>query len=181
MQYLALNALNAGRLTEAETWIRAALETERRLPPRTNLVDIHAALGMTLTRMERRAEAHLVLTEGIRLAHQMRAVHQIPDLMNFLALNLLELGRPQEAVRLCLEALVSDQIDRPALRAEIFDTLALCYGEAEERVLARQALAQSTKLTVQLEIVPDLLHRLYTFTLIEKTVFASEDHAAVLH
>lgn len=181
LQYLALNALNAGRLTEAETWIRAALETERRLPPRTNLVDIHAALGMTLTRMERRAEAHLVLTEGIRLAHQIRAVHQIPDLMNFLALNLLELGRPQEAVRLCLEALTSDQIDRPALRAELFDTLALCYGEAEERVLARQALAQSTKLTVQLEIVPDLLHRLYTFTLIEKTVFASEDHAAVLH
>ena len=181
LQYLALNALNAGRPFEAETWIRAALETERRLPPRTNLVDIHAALGMTLTRMERRAEAHLVLTEGIRLAHQIRAVHQIPDLMNFLALNLLELGRPQEAVRLCLEALASDQIDRPALRAELFDTLALCYGEAEERVLARQALAQSTKLTVQLEIVPDLLHRLYTFTLIEKTVFASEDHAAVLH
>ena len=180
LQYLAKNALDAGRAVEAETWIRDALETERRLPPRANLVDIHAALGMTLTRMGRRAEAHLVLTEGMRLAYQIRAVNQIPDLMNFLALNLLELGRPQEAVRLCLEALASDQIDRLALRAELFDTLALCYGKEGEQALARQALAQSTRLTVQLEIVSDLLHRLYTFTVIEKSILASQDHAALL-
>lgn len=181
LQYLAVNAWVAGELTQAEHWIREAIQVERRLPPSVNLILAYSTLGRTLTRLERRAEAQVALLDGLKLARQLRALSEVPKLLNFLALNLLELGRPEEAVKLCLEALNADQMAQPLLRSDMLDTLALCYHRTGQQAKAREALTQSTALAVQIQDVPDLLHRIGTFLVIEKATLTPPEHAAVVH
>ena len=160
LQYLAVNAWKAGGLSDAETWIREAIKVRQELPPGTNLVVAYATLGFTLSRLGRLAEAHMAQTAGLRLAQELQALNQIPELLNALALNLLEMDRAEDAVKVCLEALEKDQMTQPLLRADMLDTLALCYSRTGQEDQARQALAQSTQMTAQLQDVPDLLHRI---------------------
>ncbi|MGY2896125.1 AfsR/SARP family transcriptional regulator [Deinococcus sp. UYEF24] len=181
LHYLAVNAWMAGQWAEAETWIRAAIRTEQTLPPRAKLVQAHATLGLTLTRLGRRAEAHAALSEGLSLAYRLQAVSEIPQLLNTLAINLLEMDMAEEGVKLCLEALEKDQMNQPALRADMLDTLALCYARTGQRHEARLALAQSTQLTLQTQDLTDLLHRICTYTIVHKTSLSPPDHTGILH
>ena len=181
LQYLAVNNWKAGRLAEAETWIREAIRVERGLVPRGNLIHAHSTLGMTLTRLGRRAEAHATLSEGLRLAHQIQAFNQVPQLLNALALNLLELNQPEDAIKLCLEALEKDQMDQPTLRADMLDTLALCYCRTGQRDLSRQVLAQSVQMTLYTQDVSDMLHRVCTYTIVSKASLSPPDHSGILH
>jgi len=179
--YLAVNAWKAGQLPEAETWIREAIRTEQRLAPRGNLVYAHSTLGFTLTRLGRRAEAHEALMEGLRVAHQIQSVNQIPALLNAMALNLLEMGRADEAVSLCLDALKRDQMTQPMVRADMLDTLALCSARTGQESQARQALAQSTQLTLQTQDVSDLLHRICTYTVVAEASLTLPARMGILH
>jgi len=178
---LAVNAIEDGRLLEAEAWINEAIQIEESIPARGNLVLAYSNLGMVLTRLDRRAEAQVALEEGLRLAHQMHADAFIPKLLNFSALNLLEMDRAEEAVELCLEALQRDQLNLPSLRADMMDTLALCYAGTGQVPKARQALAQSTALTLQTRDSSDLLHRICTYTIVETPVLSASDRASILH
>ena len=180
LQYLAVNAWKAGGLSDAETWIREAIKVRQELPPGTNLVVAYATLGFTLSRLGRLAEAHMAQTAGLRLAQELQALNQIPELLNALALNLLEMDRAEDAVKVCLEALEKDQMTQPLLRADMLDTLALCYSRTGQEDQARQALAQSTQMTAQLQDVPDLLHRICTYALIAQTSLSPPDHAGIL-
>ena len=181
LQFLAVNAWMAGKWAEAESWIREAIQTEQTLPPRAKLVQAHATLGLTLTRLGRRAEAHAALSEGLSLAYRLQAVSEIPQLLNTLAINLLEMDMAEEGVKLCLEALEKDQMSQPALRADMLDTLALCYARTGQLHEARLALAQSTRLTLQTQDLTDLLHRICTYTIVHKTSLSPPDHAGILH
>ncbi|WP_407569810.1 AfsR/SARP family transcriptional regulator [Deinococcus altitudinis] len=181
LHYLAVNAWMAGQWAEAETWIRAAIRTEQTLPPRVKLVQAQTTLGLTLTRLGRRAEAHAALSEGLNLAYRLQAVGEIPQLLNTLAINLLAMDMAGEGVKLCLEALEKDQMSQPALRADMLDTLALCYARTGQLREASLSLAQSTQLTLQTQDLTDLLHRICTYTIVNKTLLPPPDHAGILH
>ena len=181
LQCLAVNALDAGWLSEAESWIREAVRAEQRVPLRPNQVLAYSNLGRILTRLERRAEAHLALTEALRLAHELQSVNLVPAALNFLALNLLEMQRPEEAVRLCLEALKTNPDLSTPQRAEMLDTLALCYGRSGETVLAREALARCVQLNLQHQDVGLLLHRLASYAEVCREALGPVRQAAVLH
>ena len=181
LQYLALNSWEAGELLEAENWILQAIQIEIRLPPRANLVQVYVMLGRIYSRLGRVGEAHTALVTGVKLANKINTIHQIPALLNVLANNLLEMNRPDEAVKVCIEALDSEKMGLLPLRRDILDTLALCYGSMGNTSSALQALSQSTKISVQLGDIADILHRIYTLLIIEKDNFTPEDFSAILN
>ncbi|GGJ83032.1 transcriptional activator [Deinococcus aquiradiocola] len=181
LNYLGVNAVQAGRLQDAETWMRAAIRAGQRLPLGGNHVQAHASLGRILTRLGRRAEAHVALTDGLKLAQDLQATAMIPGLLNHMALNLLDLQRPAEAVRLCLDALALDLQGQPGSRAEMLDTLAQCLYQQGDEQRAAEELATCVQIGTQLHDPAVLLHRLHTYTVIRAPHMTPEDHAALLH
>ncbi len=181
LQYLALNSWEAGKLSEAEIYIRSALEVELKLLARFNRIEIYSMLGKILMKLKRKMEAHLVLSEGLNLARMLQAASQIPDLLNVMASNLFEMNRYDEAISLCKDALSMNQLDQLLLRANILDTLALCYKEVNEIKMATLSLKQSVQISVKLGSIPDILHCIYTYMLINESSYTEEDFTSVLN